>query len=400
MPRQTDLTTPVAPDNQSLTALAYSATGKFLGRGKVKDGIADFGGGVESAALKRARIFVLPEPEGGLAFEKMSLEQVESLETFEPRLDFTDRGHLNLSPIPDRLAPIWLWKKCRVRGRISNRTTVSGSLQTFPVCSATVHICEVDRIRYWFERIPLDILNRLRFGLKDRLEPVKKPFIPRLDRLDVADLRRVETTAALRNRPEIALLERPAIRTAREATTNRLSVDARLSEAAFNASKIKEISATLERLPDNDLRELLINEYVFFRPYFCFFPFLWPYLYRCEEVAVARTDRNGRYEACFYHQETAPDVYIWVTYDLPEGETTVYRPPVVCYTRWEYDCSSDIDVQLNDSRIQPTCGTPLTGLTCAIRSIGTSVSPLEIEQDLAATIPVPGVTNDLEMLRA
>ena len=136
---------------------------------------------------------------------------------------------------------------------------------------------------------------------------------------------------------------------------------------------------------------------VFFRPYFCFFPFLWPYLYRCEEVAVARTEpQRVRYEAVRFTTRRRASLYlsyIWVTYDLPEGETTVYRPPVVCYTRWEYDCSSDIDVQLNDSRIRPTCGTPLTGLTCAIRSIGTSVSPLEIEQDLAATIPIPGVTS-------
>ncbi|NRA50941.1 MAG: hypothetical protein HRU12_17565, partial [Phaeodactylibacter sp.] len=125
-------------------------------------------------------------------------------------------------------------------------------------------------------------------------------------------------------------------------------------------------------------------------PYFCRFRYLWPWLYRCDEVAVVETDQNGRFDTCFWYQGDQPDVYLWIEYPLDDELITVYRPGVSCGTYWNYVCGTDIDIQLSDNRIPPICGSIHEGTSVVIRAIGHHVSPLDIQQNLAASIPLPG----------
>lgn len=398
MLHQTDCHQPPATSDQNLTALAFDRKGKLLAKGQVDDGVAYFK--LEPAELRRSRVFVLPEPDDGLRLDTLSLEQVASLTTFEPRLNLTGDGGIQLGVIPDSLTLRWFWKRCCVRGRITNRASVEGSMETYPVCNATVHICEVDRVRLWIERIPEDLLERLRYGLIERIPRPRPPFPdPPFDRFRVPS---PLPSPSLPVRPGVTAGFNPQPEPPAD-----FGLDAGLEAVGFNpqpdppiqftsladSGQLQSLQYQLPDLPVADFRRLLVDEFVLLRPYLCFFPYIWPYIYRCDEVAVVETDNNGRYEACFWHQETAPDVYLWIEYPFVTGTETVYRPHLACYTRWAYDCASDFDVQLANNRIPPVCGTGLIGTSVAIRAVGHSVSPLAIEQTFNRTIPVPGNNN-------
>ncbi|MEM9525360.1 MAG: hypothetical protein AAGA31_02070 [Bacteroidota bacterium] len=378
MIRQTDCT-PNSPADQKLAALAFDRKGQLLGRGEIDEGVAYFK--LEPAELRRSRVFVLPEPEGRSTLSNLSLEQIAGLATYEPRLRLNDDGGLILGNIPESLTLRWFWKRCCVRGRITNRARVEGQWETYPVCNATIHVCEVDRLRYWVERIPENILDRLRYGLIER--------IPRLRPIPVPPFPDPPfTVAGLDPQPEPpssigSILEEVGFNPQPDPPIAGLT---RLS----NVNRLQALQYQITSLPTSNFRQFLVEEYLSLRPYLCLFPYLWPYLYRCEEVAVVETDNNGRYEACFWHQETAPDVYLWIEYPFATGTETVYRPQLACATRWDYDCATDFDVRLYDSRIPPVCGVGLVGTSVAIRAVGVSVSPLGIEQSLTATTPVPG----------
>ncbi|MBC6994891.1 hypothetical protein QWY85_19230 [Neolewinella lacunae] len=394
MIRQTDCHQPPTAPDQPLIALAFDRKGQLLAKGEIDEGVAHFK--LKPAELRSSRVFVLPEPDDGLPLESLSLEQIADLTTFEPRLNLTDDGGVRLGIIPESLTEIWLWKRCCVRGRITNRASVEGSLETYPVCNATVHICEVDRIRFWIERIPEDLLDRLRYGLIERI-PVPQPPVP--------DPRFNRVLLNPQPLPPVAL-NRPVGAAGLELQSGS-GLSLGLDEVAFNPQpdpprdwansldlgRLQSLQVQLPSLRSADFRQLLVDEFQLFRPYFCYFPYLWPYLYRCDEVAVVQTDNNGRYEACFWYQESAPDVYIWIEYPFATGIETVYRPHLACYTRWDYACGSDFNVQLHNNRIPPVCGVGLVGTSVAIRAIGHSVSPLAIEQTFNRTIPVPGNAN-------
>lgn len=376
MLHQTDCSTPTPP-NQKLTALAFSREGKLLGRGE-PDGEEIFFK-LKPDQLRQARVFVLPDPDDGVQLESLTLEQVERLTTYEPRLRLTENGGLVLGTIPAAITDFWFWKRCCVRGRITNRASVEGQLETYPVCNAIVHVCEVDRVRYWIDLIPNDLLERLRRGLVERI-PVPRPPFPD----PPFTIRLPEIPGSIPRQP---LAFDNNLRSLSFETTATASLPSRLS---LDTDRLNLLRQEIQLQPAAGLRNLLTEEFLTLRPYLCLFPYIWPYLYRCDEVATVETDSNGRYEACFWHQETAPDVYLWIEYPFTTGTQTVYRPNIACHTRWEYDCSSDFDVQLSDNRIPPVCGVGLTGTSVAIRAIGHSVSPLNLQQQLSATIPVPG----------
>ncbi|WP_020571536.1 hypothetical protein [Neolewinella persica] len=397
MLRQTDCHQPPTTPDQRLIALAFDRKGKLLAQGEIDEGVAYFK--LKPAELRRSRVFVLPEPDDGLPLETLSLEQVADLTTFEPRLNLTDDGGVRLGIIPDSLTLRWFWKRCCVRGRITNRASVEGSFETYPVCNATVHICEVDRIRLWIERIPEHLLDRLRYGLIERIPRPQPPFPdPPFNRL------RLNPQPAP---PSLNLSVAAAGFDPQPEPPGSSGFNLGLEEVGFNPQpdppiqlanaadlgRLQNLQIQLPNLPGTDFRRLLVDEFQLLRPYFCFFPYIWPYIYRCDEVAVVETDNNGRYEACFWHQETAPDIYIWIEYPFTTGTETVYRPHLSCYTRWNHDCASDLDVQLRNNRIPPVCGVGLIGTSVAIRAVGHSVSPLAIEQTFNRTIPVPGNAN-------
>lgn len=361
------------PENQQpLAAFAFRRDGSLLCKGKIEDGNTVYFD-ADNRALRQSRVFILPEPETGIPLTSLSIERLERRQAFEPRLRFNENGGLIFERIPERIREIWWWRRCCIRGRITNRASVEGQLETYPACNAIVHICEVDRIRWWIDRIDSDLLERLRGDLLERI-PIPIPEPPR----------------PLPDPPPF----RPAIglELLQNASSN-ISVN-RMPQAALESpAQLQLLHQQIQRVDAVQFRNILADHFTQFFPYFCNFPYLWPWLYRCDEVAVVETDQNGRFEACIWHQGDQPDVYVWLEYPLDGGNVTVHRPRVPCATYWDYDCGEDINIQLSDSRIPPVCGGILEGTSVAIRSIGTHVSPLHIDQRLANTITLPGDGN-------
>jgi len=387
---KTSAATPAADNpvpQQKLVALAFDRTGSLLRVGKVSSEAAYFD--LDPKQLRAARVFILPEPAGERDLKQLTLAQVERLVTFEPQLRFNKEGAIVFENIPDHIVAKWLWHRCCVRGRITNRASVEGQFETYPVCNATVHVCEVDRLWLWIEKIPPYLLERLREGLLERI-PVPWPWPgpwpgPFPDGPILRD--------RLPEIPRPIPIPDPAFGSRAMALVNRLAVAAPVVRALAPTEQLTTLRYQLQQQDEVGLRRLLVEEFVTLQPYFCYFPYIWPYIYHCDHVATVQTDNNGRYEACFWYQKDQPDVYIWIEYPFPTGPETVYRPSIACHTRWDYACGTDFDVQLHDSRIPPICGIILQGTSVAIRAIGHSVSPMAIQQQLTAQIPVPGIAN-------
>ena len=154
------------------------------------------------------------------------------------------------------------------------------------------------------------------------------------------------------------------------------------------AAKLPELTADIRQgLSSGNLnliRETIANNYALFHPWFCYWPWLWPYFYRCNEVAVVYTDASGRFDTnilydCF---DNNPDVYIWVEYLINGIWTTVYQPPIPCNTFWDYACGSMLNINVCDPRVPADCccNCPLTGELVWIRSVGEFASVAHINQ--------------------
>lgn len=353
---------------QPLIALAFDTNGELLCSAEVERNAVYFD--ADPKMLRRSRVFILPKAEEERGLAAMNLQQLEQRAAFEPRLRFNENNGLVFERIPDFLQDIWWWRRCCIRGRITNQATVAGQLEAYPVCNATVHICEVDTVRYWIERIDPDILERLRWDLVEQIPfpvPQPGPINPPFPRPVPARPSFVEFADAPVQRPSIQLPDLQLL----------------------GALKTQMVYAP----QPTAVRQLLLEHFEILQPLICRFSYIWPWLYRCDELAVVQTDNNGRFEACIWHQGDQPDVYIWVEYPIGSALETVYRPGIACGTRWNYECGEDINLQLRDSRIPPVCGIPLEGNSVAIRAIGHGVSPLQIQQQLSAQATLPGRNN-------
>src|SRR6185437_16180753 len=129
----------------------------------------------------------------------------------------------------------------------------------------------------------------------------------------------------------------------------------------------------------NLIRDTIAKNYGILHPWFCLWPWWWPYFYRCNELAVVYTDANGRFDAnvTYWCSGDKPDIYIWVEYMINGAWTTVYDPPIPCNTFWDYACGTNINIQITDPRVPGDCccDCPLPGELVWIRTIGiTSVA--------------------------
>lgn len=362
------------PPDQKLLAIAFDTDGNQLATARVNEGENTLDLDLRPELLRKARVFVLPAPEDDTFIKKMSLAELEHLEAYQPMLRFNENGQLQFERLPGHLLDRWWWRRCCVRGQLTNRLPIDGIMQEFPVCNATVHLCRIERLPRFIQRIPLDLLDRFRWRLLDPIPvPLPDPFpFPR---------------------PEP--MPRPLPEPPRPFNIN---TNARLLSANTgqeNLSAISGLRHQLQHARREELPQIIAKDYLQLWPYFCHFPFLWPYLYRCIEIASVQTDSNSRFEACFWHQNwiDQPDIYIWAEYPTAGSMETIYRPSIPCYTYWNYACGAEINVQLQDDRIFPSCGKPLAGTGMAVRGIGHSSSPKHIAQNLSHTISVPGKTN-------
>ncbi|MCB9286525.1 MAG: hypothetical protein H6560_04340 [Lewinellaceae bacterium] len=354
-----------------LIAVAFSKDGQLLASARPDKEQVQFD--LKPEQLRYSRVFVFPEPPGGI--EGITLARAERLQAYEPAIRLGPNNQLDISRIPQQLIRKWLWTRCCARGRVTKRFLIDGAWQDMPVCNAIVHICEVDPILIVLPRIPDRVIERLRDVLLERIPipfpdpiPDPPPFIEQLPPLPPPNpfANRIQTIA----RPLGGVQE----------------ASASLARQAIELPQ--EVRIELQHANATRTRNLIAENIGIFRPYLCLWPWFWPWLYRCDEITTVRTDFNGRFEACFWRQifEEKADLYFWVEYEIDGVPTTVYRPSIPCNTYWDYECGSEVEIRVSDERIPFGCQQPIPGQIAWVKTIGWGAHISRIEQAFGAGI--------------
>lgn len=280
------------------------------------------------------RLFVAPVTDKRI-LAVSNVDELENYKAYEPIMGSIADGQVAIQPIPEYLSQFWLYCKCRVKGKVSKWFDEGNVWENKAVCNARVHICEIDPIIYWIQRIPDHIIARIPEAI---LKPERLPRIP---------------NPPIFNRSALS-----TVITAEENPFHTISVQEERAKITSELPKLSsEIKQNLATGNLNIIRNTIVNNYTLFHPWFCFWPWWWPYFYRCKELAVVKTNAAGNFDTtitynCFGDK---PDIYIWVEYFINGAWTTVYKPPIPCYTHWNYQCGSDINVTITDPRVPGDC---------------------------------------------
>ena len=315
------------------------------------------------------------------------IETLERRGAYEPQWLFERKKvEYELAPIPEFHWRRWWLCACRVRGRVVRPVTIHGETVDMAVCHARVHICEVDPLWFVIPRLPDAIIDRIRDGLLELVTPPFRIPIPLPDpppfRFDPS-VRELSPVNVARMQPGSAVALNPQPLPPREAAA---ANPAMLAEAPQSRAPVElpvELRASLLSPSTAVVRQTLLVHLEILRPFLCYWPWIWPYFYRCDEVAVVDTDTNGHFDVTIWFPCSGdrPDLYFWVEYFIGGAWTTVYHPPIRCHTWWNYTCGSDVTIRITDPRV-PWCGdpNPLPGKQVAVLLIGNNVSMPEIQR--------------------
>lgn len=362
-----------------IAAHVYDNAGKHIESTEI-DETGNFKLSLPQDELRSAKFFIAPVGEHK---EIPTLNELEKLNAYQPYLNWRNykEGIKELLPIPDLNYQYWWMCSCRVTGRVTKRVFVGGAWQVMPVCRARVHICEVDRWPILIKRFPDEIIFRIRdeiIATKWPIPPIPDPGPRRGFEIDFP-VQRINTLAT-------RAMERKA--PAMEISPGEFSI----AQNSFKAQLASGNSAFQIR------RELLENYHLIY-PYFCYWKWIWPYFYSCDELAVIETDEQGRFDRyikyfCFGDK---PDIYVWVEYFINGQWVTVYNPGRACNTYWNYVCGTEININITDSRV-PHCGrTDVVGEIAEILRIGSSSHTSHILQR-SVSQTVQGVSFDAQGL--
>jgi len=316
--------------------------------------------------LDQLRVLIAPATDKRI-LKVTNAQELESYKAYEPILTSLERGIVEIEPIPDILSRHWLYCKCRVTGKISKWFNSGYVWENKAVCRARVHICEVDHIHYWIDRIPDHIIAKIpEFILRpERLKPIPRPFP------DPPSFERIDQSIKVQP-PIVNMFDTKSVGEKRQQM---------VSQLPELGSEIKQQLASGNL---SLIRKAIVNNYTIFHSWFCHWPPFWPYFYRCKELAVVKTDANGRFDtsvtyACFGDK---PDIYIWVEYFINGEWTTVYRPPLPCNVHWNYICGTNINIIITDPRVPGDCccNCPIGGELVFVRTISHHTSVRHIQQ--------------------
>lgn len=229
--------------------------------------------------------------------------------------------------IPTHNWRCWLHSLCRVPGRLLKRQDVDGVMVDFPVCHATVEVYEVDPFPVIIDRIPEDILERLR-------DIVFQPELPEIP-----------------STPEFPPVPQPEPRPPEpQPLLERAETTVKAVEAP------ESLRSRLRLARGNELRSVLGNHPGIVRPILCRY---YPWVVNVQKVAEASTDACGRFEAAFFSRcdnPDQPDLYFKAKTNLSAGiQVTLLAPtPVPCYTHWDYSCGDEVTLR-TDHPLAQTC---------------------------------------------
>ncbi|TDH26239.1 hypothetical protein EXU57_12180 [Segetibacter sp. 3557_3] len=273
---------------------------------------------------------------------------------------------------------MWQIRFCRVIGKVKKDFNIDGQLVVKPLCKARVHICEVDKVLFWLDKIPDNIILRIPDLI---LEPVRvRPFpIPP----DPGPFFRPGLNPIL---PDTHVLARKLKSPANVRVGNPTSLNKAMPAID------PQIKQQLQTRNSSVIKTTIAKNIQLFHPFFCNYPWIWPWLYRCDEIKTVYTDNNGRFDTpiIYWANGDKPDIYFWVEYLIDGTWATIYKPPIPCFTYWDYACGSEITIKVTDPRVRAGCNETITGEQVWVRSIG-NVSLRNIRQDDADLSPIQGM---------
>ncbi|MCH9660814.1 MAG: hypothetical protein K0U54_07870, partial [Bacteroidetes bacterium] len=289
--------------------------------------------------VDQLRLFIAPASDKRI-LSVTNLQELENYKAYEPIMRSITDGEVTVQPIPEQLSIYWLFCKCRVKGKLSKWFDEGNVWKNKAVCNARVHICEIDPILFWIQKIPDHIIAKVPEAI---LKPERLPEIPR-PIPDPLPFERIK-------RP---VLPQPPVENMFVKSTPTQRAEEHIQALPKISEEIKQNLATGNL---STIRKTIVDNYTLFHPWFCFWPWWWPYFYRCKELAVVKTNASGRFDTtitynCFGDK---PDIYIWVEYFINGEWTTVYKPPIPCYTHWNYICGSDINIQISHPEVPGDC---------------------------------------------
>ncbi len=295
---------------------------------------------------------------------------LQKTKAWQPSFHLSD-GIIELPFLP-QLPVLLPFRRCNITGSLTKTFTIDGQSTVLPVCNARVHICEIDKIFIWWNRIPDYII----YDLRDRLiEVIKNPIpIPEPGPIPVPPPGPLLSRFEKVSRPLSSLKQ------------NNLRFN-KLSAAPTTKSLPISVESGLLSTSLPVVRETIFNNFSLFHPWICLWPWYWPYFYHCDEIAVVNTDCNGRFDHNMIYWLTGdhPDIYIWVEVFDGTNWITVYRPYVACHTYWNYACNTDINIRVTDPRVKPCVCDPLEGPIVWMKRINSGASIRRVQQNESAS---------------
>lgn len=419
-----------------LIAYAFDSNGVFISQSPIVAGVSKLGVG---ATIPGTRVLIAGKIPSTRADHTPTIEILQSMKAYEPAISLSaDQKIYQLEPVPTALLKFWLYTSCRVRGKVV-KPVVSGSVTTdMPICQARVHICEVDPIDLVIPRLPDSIITRIRDELNNIIFKPSFPFPPEPEPFFDFDPRVINPSpVALAEMNRSALIDKNLLQNKNPKITrdfsvvesgkfaNNLNINAinasvptskstvfsapsldssnnlinKIMDSGVFASNLKPISISsavpsvsfelqtaLKLNSPVQLRETFLSNIDLIKNHLCFWPWLLPYFYRCDELAVVQTNEQGVFDTTIYYLDwlDKPDLYFRVEYSIGGVWESVYRPPVHCYTYWDYVCGTEVTIRVSDPRV-PWCGSlpTLPGRQIAIVSVGENISIKDIQTDTA-----------------
>jgi len=324
----------------------------------------------DAESLRGKRIFLFPFHEERKV--DVSFDRTENSSAYEVVIPLkTDVSQPVTITIPRYIWIWWPFCRCHVRGRVFNWC----GHQYLPVAKARVHVCEVDPVIWYIQKLPDLEVIKLRDEILGAIIDWHLPDPPPDDtRIKVPVLdKRLRNTAARQIAPSLA---NP------------------VKFKEFSAAEINQSSVIAASLPKENLtsfysssaylvRNYMIQQYKFFYPYWCRIKSIF---LRCDEVAVLETDNAGWFDGdiWYYCFGDKPDLYFWVEYLIDGVWTTVYKPWIGCNTHWDYTCNTEVDIYLNDQRIPCPSWPTVPGNKIVVTTLGNNVNVNRVDQAAGA----------------
>lgn len=249
----------------------------------------------------------------------------------------------------------WLLCRCVVRGRLLKRVPLpDGSIQEMGVCHACVKIYEVDKFYHLIMHLPDRDLFRLRDELRVLLD--KQLRVP--------------------GPPPSPIIKNESLK----AIPLRHETKAICADSLNVSSKIQdELEPVFLAVSAIELRKVLVNKANLLAQFACIWEWLHFY-YHLDLIRCTCTDEQGRFETTILYPcfKDKPDLYFKALQCIGGTLHTIYAPSVACHTHWNYECGTELVLEVTDPAarvctppldVEPPPGIPLWIMPYAVGGI-------------------------------